>query len=352
MSQPVVTVSPVNIAIEARGLVKRFGELTALDGLDLVVPQGTVLGLLGPNGAGKTTAVSILATLLQPDEGTATIAGADLLTEPNEVRKRIGLSGQYAAVDEVLSGFENLDMIGRLYHMGRDRARTRARELLERFELTEAADRPVKGYSGGMRRRLDLAGALVAEPPVLFLDEPTTGLDPRSRIELWSIIRELVGGGATLLLTTQYLEEADQLADEIIVIDHGNAIAKGTSDQLKAEVGGERIEVTVAQASHLDAARDALGTVAVGEVEVDAQSTKMTAPTTGGAQVLTAVVRELDTRGVELSDIGLRRPTLDDVFLTLTGHHAEEPTPEGAEAGISGDGDSSNDESVSAEVSS
>ena len=311
-------------AIEAEGLVKRFGDVTALKGLDLVVPEGTVLGLLGPNGAGKTTVVSILATLLEPDEGRATVAGADLRTEADEVRKRIGLSGQYAAVDEVLSGFENLDMIGRLYHLGRDRSRQRARELLERFELSEAADRPVKGYSGGMRRRLDLAGALVAEPPVLFLDEPTTGLDPRSRIELWSIIRELVASGTTLLLTTQYLEEADQLADDIVVVDHGSAIARGRSDELKAQVGGERIEATLADAAQLDAAHDALAVVAVGEVEVDREARHLVAPITGGAAVLTMALRELDARGVELSDIGLRRPTLDDVFLSLTGHRAEE----------------------------
>ncbi|MDA3040678.1 MAG: ATP-binding cassette domain-containing protein, partial [Actinomycetota bacterium] len=234
----------VNV-IEARGLTKRFGSVLALDGLDLDVPQGTVLGLLGPNGAGKTTAVSILTTLLIPDAGTATVAGADVVRQPAEVRRLIGLSGQYAAVDEALTGFENLDMIGRLYRMGRSRSRTRARDLLERFSLSDAADRPVKTYSGGMRRRLDLAGALVAEPPVLFLDEPTTGLDPRSRIELWSIITELVEQGSTLLLTTQYLDEADQLADQIVVIDHGRSIAQGTSDQLKDMVGGERIVVTV-----------------------------------------------------------------------------------------------------------
>ncbi|MEM9034983.1 MAG: ATP-binding cassette domain-containing protein, partial [Actinomycetota bacterium] len=213
-------------AIQATGLVKRYGEVVALAGLDLDVPEGTVLGLLGPNGAGKTTAVSILTTLIEADEGEANIAGVDLRSDPVEVRRRIGLSGQYAAVDEILTGFENLDMIGRLYRMGRKAARQRARELLERFDLSDAGDRPVKGYSGGMRRRLDLAGALVASPPVLFLDEPTTGLDPRSRIGLWDVIRELVSGGTTLLLTTQYLEEADQLADEITVIDRGQAIAR------------------------------------------------------------------------------------------------------------------------------
>jgi ABC-2 type transport system ATP-binding protein len=231
--------------IEARGLVKRYGDVVALDGLDLTVPEGTILGLLGPNGAGKTTAVSILTTLLAPDSGSAIVAGADVVASPGEVRKRIGLSGQYSAVDEHLTGFENLDMIGRLYHLGRKRSKARARELLERFDLVNAADRPVKTYSGGMRRRLDLAGALVAEVPVLVLDEPTTGLDPRSRTELWAVIRELVDHGSTLLLTTQYMEEADQLADDIVVIDHGREIAHGTADELKAMVGGERIEVTI-----------------------------------------------------------------------------------------------------------
>lgn len=317
-------------AIRATGLVKRFGEVTALRGLDLVVPEATVLGLLGPNGAGKTTAVSILATLLEPDEGEATIAGADLRSDPDEVRRRIGLSGQYAAVDEVLTGFENLDMIGRLYRLGRTRARSRARELLERFELTGAADRPVKGYSGGMRRRLDLAGALVAEPPVLFLDEPTTGLDPRSRIELWGIIRELVAGGSTLLLTTQYLEEADQLADDIVVIDHGTAIAHGTADQLKDQVGGERIEVSLADGSRIADARSVLGRVAVADIEADEVANRLLVPITGGAPVLTEALRDLDGAGIAVRDVGLRRPTLDDVFLSLTGHRAEED--DGAEA--------------------
>ena len=253
-------------AVEARGLTKRFGEVTALDGLDLAVPEGTVLGLLGPNGAGKTTTVSILTTLLQPDAGQAWVAGADVIADPRSVRRLIGLSGQYAAVDEALTGHENLTMIGQLYRMGRKEAKARSRVLLERFDLAESGDRPVKGYSGGMRRRLDLAGALVAEPPVLFLDEPTTGLDPKSRLDLWGVIRELVSGGATLLLTTQYLEEADQLADDIVVIDHGKAIARGTSDELKSEVGGERIQVTVRDASQLSGVRDVLAAIAVGEV--------------------------------------------------------------------------------------
>jgi ABC-2 type transport system ATP-binding protein len=304
----------------------------ALDGLDLDVTAGTVLSLLGPNGAGKTTAVSILTTLLDADEGTATIAGADLRTQPNEVRRRIGLSGQFAAVDEVLTGFENLDMIGRLYRMGRAGSRSRAHELLEQFELTEAADRPVKTYSGGMRRRLDLAGALVADPPVLLLDEPTTGLDPRSRIDLWGVIRDLVGAGTTLLLTTQYLEEADHLADRIVVIDHGREIAAGTSDELKARVGGERIVVVVSEAAHLGTAHDVLDGLAVGDVERDEPDRTLVAPVTGGPKVLTEALRGLEEAGVELTDISLRRPTLDDVFLTLTGRHAEESDGDPKEA--------------------
>ena len=317
--------------IEASGLVKRYKDVTALAGLDLVVTEGTVMGLLGPNGAGKTTAVSILSTLLEPDEGTAIEAGADVLKDPKAVRRLIGLTGQYAAVDEHLTGFENLDMIGRLYHLGRDRARVRARELLEVFDLVEAGDRPVKTYSGGMRRRLDLAGALVAEPPVLFLDEPTSGLDPRSRVDLWGVIRELVGKGTTLLLTTQYLEEADQLADEIVVIDHGREIAHGTSDQLKTQVGGERIEVTVTELTHVATAQEVLTRIAVGEVHIDHRSRGLTAPITGGATVLTQALRDLDARGVVVQDVGLRRPTLDDVFLTLTGHVAEMPESNGGE---------------------
>jgi ABC-2 type transport system ATP-binding protein len=310
--------------IEASGLVKRYKEVTALAGLDLAVPEGTVLGLLGPNGAGKTTAVSILSTLLEPDEGEAMVAGKDVRKDPKGVRRLIGLSGQYAAVDEHLTGFENLDMIGRLYHMGKTRSRERARELLEVFDLTEAGDRPVKTYSGGMRRRLDLAGAIVAEPPVLFLDEPSSGLDPRSRVDLWEVIRDLVSEGATLLLTTQYLEEADQLADDIVVIDHGREIAHGTSDHLKTEVGGERLEVTVSEYTQVDAAHEILSSFAVGEIHIDYHGRGLTAPISGGASVLTQALRDLDARGVVVQDVGLRRPTLDDVFLSLTGHGAEE----------------------------
>ncbi len=311
--------------VRATGLVKRYGDVQALAGLDLAVPEGTVLGLLGPNGAGKTTAVSILTTLVEPDEGTAVVAGADVRTQPGLVRERIGLSGQYAAVDEHLTGLENLDMIGRLYRLGRRRSRERAAELLERFDLSDAASRPVKTYSGGMRRRLDLAGALVAEPPVLFLDEPTTGLDPRSRNDLWELIRELVGRGTTVLLTTQYLEEADQLADDVVVIDHGREIAHGTPDQLKLEVGGERIEVATTSA-HLDLVASLLRPHSCGEVQIEQQTQRVLAPTSGGAGALRRVLEQLDEHGVHVHDIGLRRPTLDDVFLTLTGHDTKEST--------------------------
>lgn len=313
--------------IRASGLVKRYGDVTALDGVDLVVPEGTVLGLLGPNGAGKTTVVRILTTLLEPDEGSAQVAGIDVRANPQGVRERIGLSGQYAAVDEHLTGFENLDMVGRLYGLGRKRSSKRGRELLEVFDLTDAGDRPVKTYSGGMRRRLDLAAALVAEPSVLFLDEPTTGLDPRSRTDLWGVIRELVSAGTTLLLTTQYLEEADRLADTIVVIDHGRIIAQGASDELKAKVGGERIELVVETAGDVAKARVVLGELGAGEVQVDDHNRRLTAPVSGGASVLMAVLRRLDAEAVTVQDVGLRRPTLDDVFLALTGHAAEEGGP-------------------------
>jgi ABC-2 type transport system ATP-binding protein len=310
--------------IRATGLVKIYGRLRALDGLDLAVPEGTVLGLLGPNGAGKTTAVRILTTLLDADGGSAEVAGFDVAREPARVRASIGLSGQYAAVDEYLTGFENLDMVGRLYGLGARRSRERARALLDRFDLAESADRPVKGYSGGMRRRLDLAGALVAQPSVLFLDEPTTGLDPRSRTDMWEVILELVKAGTTLLLTTQYLEEADRLADDILVIDHGRAIAQGTSDQLKAQVGGERVEVVLGTRADLAGAETILASLADGPVKVEEHSRRVIAPVKGGAGVLIEALRRLDGDGIAVMDVALRRPTLDDVFLTLTGHAAEE----------------------------
>ena len=313
--------SPRGATVEARGLVKRYGPLVALDGLDLTVTEGTVLGLLGPNGAGKTTAVSILTTLLTPDAGTAMVAGADVVASPSEVRRRIGLSGQYAAVDEHLTGYENLDMIGRLYHLGRKRSRERAHELLDQFSLADAGDRPAGTYSGGMRRRLDLAGALVAEPPVLFLDEPTTGLDPRTRNELWTAIRDLVKRGSTVVLTTQYMEEAEQLANDIVVIDHGREIAHGTADELKAMVGGNRIEVALQSDASIDEARLVLARFAVGDLSVDGRS--LAAPVSGGAQTLTEALRSFDSAGIELRDVGLRRPILDDVFLAVTGHMSE-----------------------------
>jgi ABC-2 type transport system ATP-binding protein len=311
----------IKAAIVARGLTKAYGDVQALNRLDLSIPEGTVLALLGPNGAGKTTAIRILTTLLRPDGGTATIAGADLLTEPAEVRRRIGLSGQYAAVDAYLTGYENLELIGRLYHLGAKRSRTRATELLERFSLTEAGRRPVGTYSGGMRRRLDLAGALVAQPPVLVLDEPTTGLDPHSRNELWDVIRDLVTQGTTLLLTTQYMEEAEQLADDILVIDRGQQIAQGTAEKLKTEIGGERMEIAIGSDANVIDAQRILAVFAAGDVHV--QERALTVPITGGAGTLTQALRALDTDGIDVLDVGLRRPTLDDVFLTLTGHAAE-----------------------------
>jgi len=320
MSDRRARVSPVTDAVRARGLVKHYGDVKALDGIDMTVPQGSVLGLLGPNGAGKTTAVRILTTLLTPDAGTAQVAGVDLLRDPKEVRRRIGLSGQYAAVDEYLTGFENLDMIGRLYHLGRKASRERARELLAQFSLDDAGDRMAKTYSGGMRRRLDLAGALVANPPVLFLDEPTTGLDPRSRLDMWEVIQGLVADGTSLLLTTQHLEEADQLANNIMVIDHGRVIAEGTADQLKSQVGGERLDITVADGSRLAQARELLEPIGVGGATLDDHRRSLLMPVSGGAAVLTDALRRLDAARIILDDVGLRRPTLDDVFLSLTGH--------------------------------
>ncbi|MFC9874509.1 ATP-binding cassette domain-containing protein [Nocardia salmonicida] len=311
-------------AIVAEGLVKRYGQLVALDGLDLSVPEGTVTALLGPNGAGKTTTVRVLTTLLIPDEGTATVAGIDVLNDPQALRSRIGASGQYSAVDEYLTGFENLEMVGRLYHLGTQRSKERARELLDRFRLSDAADRPVKGYSGGMRRRLDLAGALVANPPVLFLDEPTTGLDPRARLDLWDVIEELVAGGTTLLLTTQYMDEADRLADSIAVIDHGKVIARGTADELKALVGGDRIELTVGAVDQLAVAQQVLGGLADGEIHLEPGLRKLIVPVADGSQDLVTAIGRLTEHKVDINDVALRRPSLDDVFLTLTGHEAEE----------------------------
>ena len=310
--------------VEAHGLRKAFGDVQALDGLSLAVPAGSVLGLLGPNGSGKTTTVSILATSLRPDTGRATVGGLDVVKDAAQVRRVIGLAGQFAAVDPNLTGRENLRLIGRLSRVGRKPARARADELLERFHLTDAANRVSKTYSGGMRRRLDLAAALVVSPPVMFMDEPTTGLDPRNRQQLWEVIQDLVAGGTTLLLTTQYLEEADHLAHDICVIDHGLVIARGTSDQLKAQTGGERIEVVAHDHHRIEDTVAILARHGKGATKVEQHTRKVTVPVAGGAKLLAEVIRDLDADGIEIDDIGLRRPTLDDVFISLTGHAAEE----------------------------
>src|SRR4051812_33179881 len=314
---------PPAYAIETRDLRKFFGDVRAVDGVDLQVPAGSVLGLLGPNGAGKTTTVRILTTLLRPDSGTARVAGLDVTRDENALRSKIGLAGQYAAVDENLTGRENLEMVGRLYHLGGDVARRRATELLAQFDLVEAESRLVRTYSGGMRRRLDLAAALVAEPPVLFLDEPTTGLDPRSRLSLWQTIEVAVAGGTTVLLTTQYLDEADRLADSIAVIDHGRVIAEGTSDELKARVGGERLELTLEDSSQCAESIEVLAPMA--DERPTTENGIVIVPLSHRRGSIAEAVRRLDERGVAIDDIALRRPTLDDVFLTLTGHAVEEP---------------------------
>jgi ABC-2 type transport system ATP-binding protein len=321
-------------AVFAEGVVKKFGDVVALDGMDLTVERGQVVGLLGPNGAGKTTMVMILSTLLAPTAGTARVSGFDVVTQPDEVRRAIGLTGQYAAVDEYLTGRENLRMFGDLYHLEPKYVKRRSQELLDSFELSEAADRPVRTYSGGMRRRLDLASSLIARPSILFLDEPTTGLDPRSRLGMWAVIEGLVAEGTTVLLTTQYLEEADQLAQDIVVIDHGRVIAHGTAEALKDQIGGDRIEVTVVNLGQAGAAADVLRTVSTGEPAIE--EGRVSAPVSGGSTVLVSAIRALDVAGIEVSDLLLRRPTLDDVFMSLTGHAAEEEPPVVAKRGRKG----------------
>jgi ABC-2 type transport system ATP-binding protein len=321
-------------AILVEGLVKSFGEVRALRGIDLSVPRGTVLGVLGPNGAGKTTAVRILTTLLQPDGGRAWVEGRDVVREAAAVRRCIGLSGQSAAIQEELTGRENLEIVGRLYHLGKPRARSRATELLEQFGLTDAADRAAKNYSGGMQRRLDLAASLVGQPRVLFLDEPTTGLDPRSRMGMWDIIRSLAAGGTTLLLTTQYLDEADELADEIVVIDQGLVIAAGTAEELKSRVGGDVLEFTVPDRTRIGDAVTAVAKIGEAEPHADAETGMVSVGVGGrGSEALVEAVRGLDGAGVETRGLALRRPSLDDAFMALTGHVAEETGQQGKRRG-------------------
>jgi len=310
------------MAIRTTGLTRRYGETTVLDGLDLRVEAGTVHGLLGPNGAGKTTAVRILSTLLDPHGGTATVAGYDVVRQAAQVRRHVGLVGQHAAVDEILGGRDNLVMFGRLSHLGTRQARRRADELLERFDLVDAAERPVSTYSGGMRRRLDLAAGLVLDPTVLLLDEPTTGLDPAGRREVWQAVRALVAGGTAVLLTTQYLEEVDQLASQVTVLNHGRVAAEGTPDALKASIGQDRLDVVVRDEGDLPAAQSALRAVA-GDAEIDLDGRRVTATVTDRVAALTHVVRTLDDAGIAVDDVILRRPTLDEVFLHLTGSMKE-----------------------------
>lgn len=325
--------------IVAEGLGKSFGSVRALDGVTLCVRSGTVLGLLGPNGAGKTTMVRILTTLLPPDEGQARVAGYDVVRDAARLRSVIGLAGQYAAVDETLTGLENLQLVGRLYHLSKAEARRRAQEVLERFDLVEAADRPVRTYSGGMRRRLDLGASLVGRPKVLFLDEPTTGLDPRGRIGLWEVIKGLVDGGTTLLLTTQYLDEADHLADKIAVIDGGQVIAEGTSNELKARVGGEVLEFRVEDPAKVPTAAGVAVGLGAASPQVDNESGRITVPVgNDGSSILTETVRRLDAEKVAISDLALRRPTLDDVFMALTGRAAE-ASEDGSKDGSKDSGD-------------
>ena len=312
------------LAIHAEGLVKRFGSTVALNGLDLRVREGSIYALLGPNGAGKTTAVRIFTTLLKPDSGRASVAGFDVVMDANRLKASIGLAGQEAAIDEYLTGRENLEMIGRLYHLSARDGRHRAAELLDQFGLRDAADRVARTYSGGMRRRLDLAASLIVLPPVLFLDEPTTGLDPRGRRQMWDVIASLAETGASVLLTTQYLDEADELAHRIAVVDAGRVIAEGTSDDLKSMVGGDRIEIAVARDADFDRAARVLGDHVSGDATHDRHQRRLSGPSRDGTRELTALVRDLDTASVEIVDIQLRRPSLDDVFLTLTGHEAEE----------------------------
>lgn len=322
--EPRPSLSELMTAVSTRAIVKTFGDVIALDRVSLEFERGIIYGLLGPNGAGKTTLIRVLTTLLKPDAGTASVAGIDVVQDPVAVRHRIGLAGQFAAVDEFLTGRENVEMVGRLYNQSVEEARRQAEDVLERIDLIDAADRPVSTYSGGMRRRLDLAASMVGRPEILFLDEPSTGVDPRSRLDLWDLIEELVGGGTTLLLTTQYLEEADRLADRIGIIDQGRLIQEGTANELKDRLGGGVVEIHVSEDDRATAAGALMG-VADGDLRTEGIS--LVVPAINGSRTLTSAVRELDKAGVEPIDIGLRKPTLDDVFLALTGHTAAESEP-------------------------